>query len=151
MFESAQKCGLRFECTQCSYCCTGSPGYVWLSGADIDGLLEFLGLAFDDFVQRYCRYVEVEGGHALSLAEEANYDCVFLKAGGCSVYGARPVQCRTYPFWDEILDSERNWMSEAKYCPGIGKGLAVPPEKIAETLLLGQSNPRFLVLDKAQG
>ena len=24
--------GLRFECTRCGACCTGAPGYVWVTG-----------------------------------------------------------------------------------------------------------------------
>ena len=30
------KDGLAFTCTQCGNCCTGGPGYVWLSDAEID-------------------------------------------------------------------------------------------------------------------
>ena len=150
MFEMAQRCGLRFECTQCSFCCTGSPGYVWLSDADIDALCAFLGMDFQEFAKTFCGYVEVEGGFALSLREKAHYDCIFLEAGNCSVYTARPIQCRSYPFWEEILDSEKNWKEEAAYCPGIGKGDFVPPQRIAEAVLARRSNPRRLFLSAGE-
>ena len=63
------------------------------------------------------------------------YDCVFLKevatkdANGvagvkkiCSIYQARPLQCRTWPFWDGNLASEENWKSAGKRCHGINAG-----------------------------
>lgn len=144
MFEIAHRCGLRFECSQCSFCCTGSPGHVWLSRADIENLRAFLGLSFEEFAERFCVFVEVEGGRALSLIEKKGYDCVFLENGRCSVYQARPIQCRTYPFWEETVKSEKAWDEEAAYCPGIGKGAIVPPEKIIESLLLARANARLL-------
>ncbi|HWR10909.1 MAG TPA: YkgJ family cysteine cluster protein [Rectinemataceae bacterium] len=144
MFEEAHRHGLPFGCTQCSFCCAGSPGYVWLCDKDIESLLVFLGMDFETFVRTCCKYVEVEGGRALSLGERAGYACVFLDGGKCSVYTARPVQCRTYPFWEEILESEATWKAEVAYCPGIGAGGTVPPEKIAGAILESRSNPRRL-------
>lgn len=144
MFESAHRCGLSFECQKCSSCCSGGPGYVWLSEADIGLLAERLNLAVDEFVATFCRFVEVEGGKALSLRERKNYDCVFLEDGRCSVYDARPVQCRRYPFWEDIVATEEAWKAESAYCPGVGKGSIVSPEAIADAVLEMRSHPRKL-------
>lgn len=66
-------------------------------------------------------------------------DCIFLdrsKIPGkatCSLYGARPGQCRTWPFWPELLESEKTWKNGKvgpEGCPGIGKGAVVPYEEI---------------------
>lgn len=39
------------------------------------------------------------------LKNQANGDCVFLRDGKqCTVYGARPLQCSTYPWWPELMD-----------------------------------------------
>ena len=143
MFEAALSDGLRFKCMECSECCTGSPGYVWLSDADIAVLCShFGGIKVEEFATSYCIYVEVDEGQALSLKEKIRYDCIFLENGRCSVYRARPTQCRTYPFWEEILRSAENWRSESRYCPGIGKGDFVSSEKIADAVVLERSNPR---------
>lgn len=42
--------------------------------------------------------------------------CVFLEPDGkqCSIYEARPVQCRTYPFWPTIMESMQSWDSECR-------------------------------------
>lgn len=147
MLEDACSRGLRFECQQCSYCCTGSPGFVWLGDADLSALCAFFAMDLQEFSRAYCRPIEVEGGRALSLREKSGYDCIFLDGGRCSVYAARPVQCRTYPFWEEILETETSWKAEASSCPGIGCGVPVPPEKIAAAFLEMRAHPRRLFLE----
>jgi hypothetical protein len=33
--------GLQFTCSQCGNCCTGGPGYVWMSKEEIVRLAEY--------------------------------------------------------------------------------------------------------------
>ena len=48
--------------------------------------------------------------------------CVFLGEKGCTVYEARPEQCRTWPFWPENLKREV-WAKEiVPFCPGADEG-----------------------------
>ncbi len=35
--------GLRFECIRCGECCSGEPGYVWVTKEEIRRISEFLG------------------------------------------------------------------------------------------------------------
>ena len=37
--------GLRFTCTTCGNCCTGGPGYVWVTDEEVDRLAAHLGLS----------------------------------------------------------------------------------------------------------
>lgn len=37
----------------------------------------------------------------------------------CSIYSVRPAQCRTYPFWPEIVQSPHHWAAESARCEGI--------------------------------
>src|SRR3990172_7081258 len=89
--------GLRFQCTECGDCCTGAPGYVWVGRDEIAELAEHLGVSVADFERKYVRRV----GSRKSLIEYANGDCVFFDGASrkCTVYQARPLQCRTWPFW----------------------------------------------------
>jgi uncharacterized protein len=84
----------------------------------------------DDFIEAYCLWVPVSEKEYLSLRERPNYDCVFW-VSGCAVYEHRPLQCKSYPFWEGILRSRADWEAEAKECPGIGKG----PLRGAEEIL----------------
>ena len=69
------------------------------------------------FRQTYLKKV----GYRFSLKEKKvkdSYDCIFFdrNKNGCSVYEARPLQCRTFPFWDYFRHRIDELKSE---CPGI--------------------------------
>lgn len=116
------KNGLKFECKNCGHCCADEPGYVFLSEKDIQVLSDGLNLSKDDFIITYCRTIDFGAMKLVSLIEKDNYDCVFLTDKGCKVYEYRPIQCRTYPFWQHILEDEKSWNDEALQCPGMNKG-----------------------------
>jgi Fe-S-cluster containining protein len=124
------KDGLRFTCTGCGDCCSGAPGYVWVSDEDIERLAAHVGLDVDTFERRYVRRV----GIRRSLIEYSDGDCVFFdpKQRNCSVYMARPLQCRTWPFWDSNIKSEAAWKHTCKVCPGSGQGTLYTVEQILE-------------------
>ena len=127
--------GLRFSCTQCGNCCTGPPGAVWFNEAEGKAMATKVGLSEDAFYKRFARKI----GDKWSLIEQVvdeKYDCVFLDRSGklpsCSLYEARPSQCRTWPFWSEILKSRESW-ARAKCntpCPGMDEGQLTPAEAI---------------------
>ncbi len=108
--------GLRFKCTGCGACCTGAPGYVFLSQEDLDRLSRHLGCSVLEFVKKYTR--QVDSGYAL-LDRPGSYDCIFLEGKKCSVYDARPVQCRTFPWWIDQLREPKDWIAASERCEGI--------------------------------
>ncbi len=118
--------GLCFSCTQCGVCCTGAPGYVWVTRAEIDALAELLGIGAEAFSRKYVRKV----GRRASLTERPGGDCVFWDKG-CTVYAARPRQCRTYPFWPDVVRTRTAWEEEAEECRGIGTGRLYSSDEIA--------------------
>jgi Fe-S-cluster containining protein len=124
--------GLAFSCTRCGECCRGGPGFVWVGEGEIGAIARFLGMDRDSFGRRYLRRV----GARLALVEKPNWDCVFWEeARGCTVYDARPAQCRTYPFWPEVVRSRASWRAEKARCPGIAQGgRRYLPEEIARLL-----------------
>ena len=128
--------GLRFTCTRCGACCQGpEPGYVEVNRTEVERLAEHLGLEPDAFGRRYLRRVQ---GGKVSLTEHPNGDCIFWERGrGCSVYELRPTQCRTFPFWPEVVASPEDWEEQQEMCPGMGEGRRYPPERI-EAILAGQ-------------
>ncbi len=107
--------GLYFKCTNCGNCCAKEPGAVFLSEEEITRFVDGLKITRSEFLERYTRKLHGK----IALKEESNFDCVFLKEGKCSAYTLRPTQCRTYPFWPELLRSERDWVAEKKRCEGL--------------------------------
>jgi Fe-S-cluster containining protein len=130
--------GLRFTCSQCGNCCSGPPGFVWISREEIARVAKHLGMSGPDVAEKYCRKV----GGRFCLKERRDprhggYDCIFIKelpaeqakSGKvaharriCSIYPVRPLQCRTWPFWTGNLASRAAWESASKRCPGMNQG-----------------------------
>jgi hypothetical protein len=129
--EPWYKDGLRFKCTQCGDCCTGAPGYVWVNQAEIEAIAADIGEGdVDAFEDQYVRKI----GIRRSLKEFPNGDCVFFdnEKRACTVYKARPRQCRTWPFWNSNLKSPEAWQETCDVCPGSGKGKLYQIEQIEE-------------------
>lgn len=125
---------LRFECTQCGRCCRGGGAYhVFLNAAEAEQIREVLQLSRDWFWRRYLQ--RLDSGE-LTVVLNADGRCSFLDRNGrCSVYEVRPMQCRTYPFWPEILRSKAAWRAEAARCEGVDHGATVPLARVRATLV----------------
>lgn len=116
--------GLRFECTQCGDCCSGAPGYVYVTPEEIDAIAAFIGRPGQGLTRDHLR--PVGRGHSLTEHRKTG-DCCFLKTTKdgkrtCSIYPVRPLQCRTWPFWESNLDEPDAWKNAARNCPGMNKG-----------------------------
>jgi Fe-S-cluster containining protein len=105
-------------CASCGgRCCTGESGNIFVRPDEIRALAELLEMDEAEFRSTYL----VKKGYKFSIKERIvgdSHDCVFYDRaiGGCSVYAARPTQCRTFPFWDYY----RTRVDELKReCPGI--------------------------------
>lgn len=113
--------GLKFECQGSGKCCTshGEFGFVYLSLEDRKRFAKHLDISTAAFTKKYCQ--QTNGVFHL-IEDPKNPDCMFLKNKACSVYEARPTQCRTWPFWPEVMNAKA-WKTEVQnFCPGVGKG-----------------------------
>lgn len=125
--------GVRFQCQGSGKCCTsrGEYGYVFLSLKDRRKLAKFLKLTTSVFTKKYC--TKLHGAFHLN-EDPKEPDCLFLKNKQCSVYEARPTQCRTWPFWPEVMNA-KTWSREVlSFCPGIGKGRLYSSQEIQKSL-----------------
>lgn len=125
--------GLPFGCTKCGKCCTGAAGHVWVTEDEMANMAQFLTMTMAYFKQRYIRRI----GQRFALVElkSQNHSCVFYQNKLCQVYSVRPLQCRSYPFWEENLLSEETWKQTALECEGINPDAPiVSPEVIEEFL-----------------
>jgi Fe-S-cluster containining protein len=107
---------LRFECQPgCTRCCEVT-GYVYFTEEDVARAAAFVGLAQTEFERRYIYRTR----HLRRLRKPRRGQCHFLRAGGCSIHPVKPVQCRLFPFWPELIENRKDWAETARYCPGIG-------------------------------
>ncbi len=123
---------LRFECTGCGACCSGvGDRHVFLAPGEARAIAGELGITLAWFRRRYLTRT-ADGDPVLRMRGGA---CTFLRADGrCAVYAARPLQCRTYPFWPEVVNSRRAWRREAARCEGIDRGARVPLARVEAAL-----------------
>ena len=109
---------MKFACQPgCTRCCE-QQGFVYLTEDDITRLAAFLKLPAPAFERRYV--YRTKNIRRLRVPKHAR--CEFLAGGGCSVHEAKPVQCRTFPFWPPLIESRRAWHKTGGWCPGIGQG-----------------------------
>jgi len=123
--------GIRFECQGSGKCCVsrGSYGYVYLTINDRRRFAKYFKLPTQTFTKRFCRKKD-----GLWHLKSVKGECEFLKQKRCTVYDARPEQCRTWPFWPEHM-KPKVWEREiAGYCPGVGKGKLIPGDTIDRIL-----------------
>ena len=96
-------------------------------------------MKYTGIMEKFCRWVTVPGGgKQLSLKEKPGFDCIFWQ-NGCTVYQYRPLQCRTFPFWESILGSQEAW--ENLSCKGAGKGSLHSREYIENCLTQRKAEP----------
>ena len=127
--------GLAFDCQRCGQCCAGpQTGHVWVTDREVSAIADFLDISEEEARRRYVRKVN----RRFSLIEEPrNNDCIFLgpdETGGvgCRIYGARPVQCRTWPFWSSNLATPDDWALAGMRCSGINRGQLFSRDEIED-------------------
>lgn len=133
--------GVRFQCQGSGKCCVshGEYGNVWLTIEDRRRIAKHLKMTTREFTSKHC-----ERSDGLFRLKEEEANCRFLKGKSCGIYEARPVQCRTWPWWPEVMNA-KTWKKEvAAFCPGIGKGRVWTKEEIEKDIAEQSRTERML-------
>ncbi|NQV14024.1 YkgJ family cysteine cluster protein [bacterium] len=117
--------GLQFECTGCGACCKLGGGFVYLSLEDVGFAARHLDLSVTVFSETYMALHKGE-----YIFKNKGDNCIFYGEKGCTIYAARPTQCRTYPFWKANLKSQYRWKMIIDECEGVGRGKTFSYEEI---------------------
>lgn len=126
--------GVRFECTACGDCCR-REGDVFFSPEEARRAVK---AAYDSEATPEAFVGELwleEWDGTYRMPVPVGGRCAFLKDDNrCEIHAVKPLQCRTYPFWPEILRGERHWKAEAKWCEGIDRGEPIEAAEVAQRL-----------------
>lgn len=106
-------------CDTCAgKCCIGESGYIWINKTEIEKLAKHLNISIEDVGQKFLLKIGYKYSIKEIQLEKDNYACVFfdLNKKQCSIYEARPTQCRTFPFWDYFKENKEEVFKE---CPAV--------------------------------
>jgi len=106
-------------CSQCEgNCCIGESGYIWINQNEIISLSRLLNITVEELKLKYLNKVNYKFSIKERKLSEDNFSCAFfdINLKQCSIYDARPSQCRTFPFWDYFKNNEKEVYEE---CPAI--------------------------------
>ncbi|HLX43979.1 MAG TPA: YkgJ family cysteine cluster protein [Bryobacteraceae bacterium] len=109
---------VRFTCQRGCINCCDQQGFVYLTEDDVKRIAKFTGMTRRAFEAKYI----YRTAHQRRFRKPRDKQCPFLVDHGCSIHPAKPTQCRTFPFWPELVEHPKEWNRTARYCPGIGKG-----------------------------
>ena len=105
--------GLRFSCTMCGNCCSGRRGSVQFDEAEAEAMAAKLEV---DLATFYAQFTRKKASELKEIkAGRHGWDCIMLDRVSqpgkalCRLYEARPRQCRTWPFWAEVVESPDTW------------------------------------------
>ena len=151
---------MRFKCVKCASCCKDKNVIVTLTHLDIIRLADFLNCDGRELLRNYLSFYQANhqlieklvfpaletyrGKAILGLRKRNDGTCVFLEGNLCSIYPARPMICRTFPFTFSIENGLLRYgltIKAKKDCKGLGKGREVKKHELA---LIGEKAVREL-------
>ncbi len=85
-----------FKCRRCGNCCKW-PGIVRLTDDDADNIAEYLGIPFEEFIEKYTRLSPDR--RCLVLTDNEQGGCIFYREPppGCLIQPVKPYQCGAFP------------------------------------------------------
>ncbi len=115
--------GFRFRfdpsaCRPCGgRCCNGESGRVRIDPNDVWAMANMTDMTEEMFAARYL-YRQGSDLYVREIRTGDNFACALYDQAtrGCSVYAARPRQCREFPFWERFRANPAELFQE---CPGV--------------------------------
>ena len=108
-----------YQCRVCGRCCRGQGG-IKVTGADIIAQAEYVGLAPQEYENRYI--VRRHGEMEIGIREDGA--CHFLEDKACAIHPVKPAVCALWPWLPGPLKEEMGFLSIKQDCPGIDEGAA---------------------------
>lgn len=104
----------KIDCLHCANCCkTISPRF---KTPDLVRISKFLGMKQGQMIEQYLR-LDADGDYVVK-----NSPCPFLGADNyCSIYEARPGDCRKYPYTDsgDFFEYPNTTEQNSTTCPAV--------------------------------
>lgn len=118
-------------------CCTfawqgDDNSFIFLTKFDQFRLISFLRKSLESFAQlgefSFTGFID-KPSRQWYLTGDSN-GCQFFKDGKCTVYEARPTQCRTFPYWPRNIVDGKFTTDVTNSCPGINLGNSLQADEL---------------------
>lgn len=110
----ADTCG----CNGCSDCCKDVGDLVMLTPFDVNEIVNFLGIGFDELLGDKIELRESNKILLPYLKMQKNKYCSFLnKEGRCMIHSKRPNICRLFPLGRVYKDDDFKYFLQIGNCP----------------------------------
>jgi Fe-S-cluster containining protein len=118
---------VRFNCIRCDVCCGTGPN-VSLTIFDVIRMAAYVNINWKQFLEIYVDVIIADILPFMKLSGIGKGRCPFLRFDNkgktyCTIYNARPMKCRLYPYIVMSPSSQVLYIDEK--CPGIGEGSKV--------------------------
>jgi Fe-S-cluster containining protein len=113
---------LRFKCGRCALCCADTKDRkrrILITKIEGQRISKKTQKAFDEFAEKTEDLASAP--YIYRMRKTADRKCVFLRDTACTIYRARPIICRFYPFELKSIGN-RHVFAYTRECPCIGKG-----------------------------
>ncbi|MBR9691784.1 YkgJ family cysteine cluster protein [Candidatus Woesearchaeota archaeon] len=90
------------ECQHCGMCCGDNRININLTVGDIWRICSHLKISVDKFFENYSgfkKFGDPRNPDVFDVDLGLNMPCKFWVDNRCSIYSARPVNCRIFPYW----------------------------------------------------
>ncbi len=129
---------VRFRCVKCGICCGDTPEKernILLLKKEAQRISTLTKQQKDDFANELTN----KEPYAYEMKKTTKGGkCLFLQHNRCTIYQARPLVCRFYPFGLETSYNLKTFFF-TKECPGIGKGKTIGESDFQKLLNLANS------------
>jgi hypothetical protein len=127
-----------FTCNLCGLCCGDTPQktrHILLLECEAEEISAKSVLPIEEFAVEKADC----SPYVYEMKKPNGGKCFFLKDNKCSIYSARPLICRFYPF-ELRYDKNRNnhVFNYTQECPTINKGKALTKTDFEELFLLAK-------------
>jgi Fe-S-cluster containining protein len=132
---------VRFQCIKCGICCGDTKEknrHILLLKAEAEQIATTTSQPTSAFTVKIKD--KAPYSHEMKKTEEGK--CVFLENNCCTIYTARPLICRFYPFELKTAHDGKHTFLYTTECPGINKGPMLSKNYFRKLLRLAHARSR---------
>jgi Fe-S-cluster containining protein len=132
---------VRFQCIKCGICCGDTKEknrHILLLKAEAEQIATTTSQPTSAFTVKIKD--KAPYSHEMKKTEEGK--CVFLENNCCTIYTARPLICRFYPFELKTAHDGKHTFLYTTECPGINKGSMLSKNYFRKLLRLAHARSR---------